>query len=203
MNRSKLKFFNLPEDADDDVISELIEKEVFDIKREFLQPGFAFKKYFSKHNKLKNLSQLIEEEEQPVSTFEWNSFQNNIHLDYPSFYNQKNQWNLLFQQETSPHVLSQMIDGYENQLLNIAKSWLRSFDLKALDDNKELVEETKLNMLGDPGMIYKALSNINEEQIKDYSNFLKFVNNDFGLSLLKELIKANKFLNAIDGKSRR
>lgn len=203
MDYSKLKLLNLPEDAEDELILEHIEKQIFDIKRDFLQPGFAFKKYYSKHNKLKNLSQLMEEEEFVTPTFEWDPFKNNIHEDYPSFYNQKNQWNLIFQQETSPQVLLTMIEGYEEQLLDFANSWVNSFDLEALEENNELYDETKLNMLGDPGMIYKSLSNINEEQLKDYAIFRKFVKESSGKTLLKELIKASKFLKAIDGKSRR
>ena len=201
-----LMLLNLPDDVDKDELTDYLDEKIFDIKKVFLQPGFMFKKYYSKINQLERLEELylyINENKQIKTeyNFVWTEMCGSIHIDYPQLYQSKIQWNMLFQSVQNPAVIKEMIANYELQIERLASSWVSSVNTAFIDEHNELFVETKLNQLGDPTAIYKGLEKIKEKEFKETDIFTKFGNDDELVVLLKEIIKAYKFLKAVHGRS--
>ena len=119
-----------------------------------------------------------------------------------SAYQQKNEWSIFLQSLNRPLYLQQSILDYEGHLEDLAKSWLNSIDSSKIDTDHSLYKSTLLNQVGDPSYIYKALTNINANSLKDSFNFHKFANDKLLVFLLKEVIKSYKFLSILDGRKR-
>lgn len=200
-----LMLLNLPKDADEDKLLDYLDEKIFDIKKEFLQPGFMFKKHYSKINQIEKLNQLqLHLKAQSKSKFEshhsWPELKGEIHDDYPELYHSKLQWNMLLQAENSPEKIKEMILDYEQQVENIASSWISSVNTDFIDEKSGLFIETKLNQIGDPTAIYKGFEKIKAEDLKVTNIFTKFGDDDEGKVLLKEIVKAYKFLKVIHGR---
>lgn len=204
VNKEYLKRHRLSEDASKEEVEEFIESKVFEIKKELTQPGFLFKKYFSKINQLKALEDLYFElySRSNYTAFEWKPLAYSIHEDYPSMYQQKNHWSIFLQSLNNPEHIKHSVLEYELRLVDLAKSWINSVNTDAIDTKDELYKNTLLNQVGDPAYIYKALTKINAISLKESFNFHKFANDEVTEAIVKEVIKSHKFLKALDGRKR-